>query len=79
MEDFNFTYKTDKEFQKARKRGYIESYNIVRINIKDDKSSFDFPINSEEEFLLLKDYLNAKQLNYNVYSDVHSYDIQDYI
>jgi hypothetical protein len=79
MNEFNFTYKTDEEFQKAKERGYIESYNIVRINISDNKGFFNYPIHSEEEFNKVINFLETININYNIHPDIHSYDIQDYV
>ena len=79
METFDFTYKTTDEYLSARKRGYIESYNMVRISVFEDKYAIDFPVHSEEEFKNIVEHLDLKKISYNVYPDVHAYDVQDYI
>lgn len=79
METFDFTFKTTDEYLSARKRGYIENYNMVRISVFEDKYAIDFPVHSEEEFNSTKEYLKLKNIPYKVYSDVHAYDVQDYI
>lgn len=79
MKKYDFTYKTTDEYLKAKQVGYIENYNIVRISVSQDKYSIDYPIHSEEEFNDVINHLETNNINYNVYPDFHSYDVQDYV
>lgn len=77
-----FTYKKIQDFSNAVAKGYIESYDMVRVttmNINGD--TFDYPIHSEEE---LQKHIPILLNNHDIISigiepSTHSYDIQDYI
>ena len=44
MKNFKFTFKTENDYMNARSRGYIDNYDIVRMNYKSKESSIDYPI-----------------------------------
>lgn len=49
MVNYEFTFKTISEYYKARFTGFIPEYKCVRMTIKNEGNTFDFPIHSEEE------------------------------
>lgn len=75
---YNFTFKTDAElFQKEFKEGFIESYDMVRMVVKIDNDTHDFPCKSEEEYnRCVKAYGSSVE---QVYQSTHSFDIMDYV
>ena len=73
---YNFTFKTEAELFQEESKGFIESYDIVRMEVKTDNGSVDFPCKSEEDYhRCLKIHgVNIQR----VYQDTHGFDIQDY-
>jgi hypothetical protein len=74
---YNFTFKTDAELFQAETKGFIESYDMVRMEVKTGNlNTCDFPCKSEEEYdrCLKVHGDNIKR----VYQDTHSFDINDY-
>lgn len=51
MTNFEFTFKTDSEYFKAKVTGYIPEYKCVRMTIEDEGNTYDFPVHSEEEWV----------------------------
>jgi hypothetical protein len=50
MNNYEFTFKTDAEYFKARMTGFIPEYDCVRMTVKRlGGGIIDFPIHSEEE------------------------------
>jgi hypothetical protein len=50
MKNYEFTFKTDAEYFKARMTGFIPEYDCVRMTVKRlGGGTIDFPIHSEEE------------------------------
>jgi hypothetical protein len=48
---YNFTFKTDAELFQAESKGFIESYDMVRMVVKTGNlNTCDFPCKSEEEY-----------------------------
>jgi hypothetical protein len=78
MENFKFTFKTENDYMEARSRGYIDNYDMVRMNYKSKESSIDYPIHSEEEYNKAIDILNNHGIDYNAYQAIHYYDITEY-
>jgi hypothetical protein len=78
QEEFKFTFKTQDDQFDAERTGYIDSYDCVRMEVKDPQGgSIDFPVKNRESYyklLALHGMSVAK-----VYQTVHSYDIQDYL
>lgn len=74
---YKFTYKTDAELLQAESTGFIESYDIVRMEVKAaNLNSVDFPCKSQEEYnRCLK--VHGDKIK-RVYQDTHSFDINDY-
>jgi hypothetical protein len=50
MKNYEFTFKTDAEYFKARMTGFIPEYDCVRMVVERGNNTMDFPIHSEEEF-----------------------------
>ena len=50
--DFNFTFETEADYEKAKASGYITTFDIVRIKIKHlmEGNTFDYPIYSREGY-----------------------------
>jgi hypothetical protein len=73
---YKFTFKTEAELNQAESKGFIESYDIVRMVVKITNGTHDFPCKTEEEYYrLLKIYGSKIE---RVYQDTHCFDIQDY-
>jgi hypothetical protein len=73
---YKFTFKTEREYIKERFKGFIESYDIVRMEVKTDYGSIDFPCKSEEDYYRCLKVHGANIQH--VYQDTHSFDIMDY-
>jgi len=74
---YKFTFKTDRAlFEAQHYTGFIDSYDIVRMEVKSGNDIVDFPCKSEEEYdrCLKVHGDNIKR----VYQDTHSFDINDY-
>lgn len=81
MNNFRFTFETENDYFNAKMSGYIESFDIVRVNVKyADGNQVDFPVRSREE---LNEVLNNAAKNGNeileIYQSEHSYDVCDYL
>jgi len=50
MINYEFTFKTDAEYLKARFSGFIPEYKMLRVTIEKGSNIYEFPIHSEEEF-----------------------------
>lgn len=51
MTNYEFTFKTDSEYFKARFTGFIPEYKCVRMTLNGlNGGTIDFPCHSEEEF-----------------------------
>jgi len=50
MTNYEFTFKTNSEYLKARLTGYIPEYKCVRLTVMSMGSVRNFPVHSEEEF-----------------------------
>jgi hypothetical protein len=74
---YNFTFKTDAELFQAESKGFIESYDMVRMEVKTGNlNTCDFPCKSQEEYdRCLK--VHGDKIK-RVYQDTHSFDIMDY-
>ena len=74
---YNFTFKTDAELFQAESKGFIESYDMVRMVVKTGNlNTCDFPCKSEEEYNRCIKIYSVKIER--VYQDTHSFDIMDY-
>jgi len=75
---YKFTFKTERAlFEAQHYAGFIDSYDIVRMEVKTGNlNTCDFPCKSEEEYdrCLKVHGDNIKR----VYQDTHSFDINDY-
>ena len=76
--DFKFTFETEDEQVRAERTGHIESYDCVRMEVRDPQGgSVDFPVKNRESYeRLLK---QNEGYIVTVYPTVHSYDVQDYL
>lgn len=75
-----FTFKTHNEYHNARRSGYIDDYDIVRIEIKHPLGSrLDFATHSEEEYLEALDRIKKSEAQIvRTYQDKMYYDINEY-
>ena len=84
MNDYKFTFETEQDYFNAERRGYIESFDIVRVEVEfPNEYNVDFPIKSSEEF---EKYIANSKTDSNrfgkivkIYQAEHSYDIYDYL
>ena len=77
-EEFEFTFETEQEQFDAEFTGYIESYDCVRMEVKDPEGgSIDFPVKNRESYYRLLT-IHGNNIA-KVYPTVHSYDLQDYL
>jgi hypothetical protein len=77
--DFKFTFKTDDDYYNARSSGYIDEYDIVRIEASGNGRTIDFPLHSEEQYIKTINDFKQKGIKINkVYPEKHYYDINDY-
>jgi len=76
MKNYEFTFKTDAEYFKARMTGFIPEYDCVRMTIENGSNTYDFPVHSEEELIELtqihQDYI------INIYPSKSFYDWDEY-
>lgn len=78
QEEFKFTFETEQEQFDAEFIGYIESYDCVRMEVKDPEGgSIDFPVKNKESYYRLL-AIHGNNIA-KVYPTVHSYDLQDYL
>lgn len=74
-----FTFKTQAEYDNARRSGYIDEYDIVRIvMVGPAGNTVDFPVDSEEEYNEVKNNENKAKFVTKTYQDKMIYDIMDY-
>ena len=78
--EYTFTFITEQEYHKAKSTGYIEKYDLMRIEVHDDNGMMirDYPVNTMEEFVRDIKYLNQKNTKFSVYSDKSYFDIEEY-
>jgi GH24 family phage-related lysozyme (muramidase) len=77
QEEFKFTFETQDDQLAAELTGYIDSYDCVRMEVKDPQGgSIDFPVKNRESYYRLLT-IHGNNIA-KVYPTVHSYDIQDY-
>lgn len=69
MTNFEFTFKTDAEYSRAKYAGSIPDYKAVRMTTETGNSTHNFPIHSEEEF-----HNAVNNVDYNIL-EVYSSDI----
>ena len=82
--NYKFTFDTDVDLRRAELTGYIESYDMVRICVKqiDNGNQVDFPIKTREDYFETVASLNERSNEYDmveIYQDTHSFDMYDYI
>lgn len=75
-----FTFKTDNDYHNARSSGYIDDYDIVRIEVKHPSGGgVDFATHSEEEYFeALRRIRESGAEIVRTYQDKMYYDINDY-
>lgn len=75
-----FTFKTDNDYHNARSSGYIDDYDIVRIEVKHPSGGgVDFATHSEEEYFEALDRIKKSGAKIvRTYQDKMYYDINDY-
>ena len=80
MNNFKFTFETNDDYMTARHTGYIDNFDIVRVNVKyPDGCQVNFPVTSREE--LNRVIENAAKYGNEIlemYQAEHYYDIADY-
>ena len=78
QDEFKFTFETQDDQFAAERTGYIESYDCVRMEVKDPEGgSIDFPVKNKESYYRLL-AIHGNNIA-KVYPTVHSYDLQDYL
>ena len=78
-QEYKFTFETDEDLHNAQRTGYIDAYDCVRMEIKQEPAtwSIDIPVKSREDYMRM---IESDQWQIvTVYPTVHSYDIQDYL
>lgn len=75
-----FTFKTDNDYQRARRTGYIDDYDVVRIEVRHPSGGgVDFATHSEEEYFQALDKIKKSGSEIvKTYQDKMYYDINDY-
>jgi len=79
LENPVFTFKTNADYEWAKRSGYIDDYDIVRIEVKEKDFHFDYPAHSEEQYY--EDLNKLKERGAEVvrtYQDKGYYDIREY-
>jgi len=80
--EFNFTFETEVDYEKAKSSGYIRTFDIVRIKIKDVVvgNTIDYPVYSKEGYKkeLQKLVLLPQIQVLDIYQDKLYYDIEEY-
>jgi hypothetical protein len=79
MNNFKFTFEKESDYESARRTGYIDLFDIVRIKVSYEGGSIDYPVKSREEFE--NELANVPLRNGEIvemYQDQHYYDIADY-
>ena len=80
LENPVFAFKTDNDYQRARRTGYIDDYDVVRIEVKHPSGGgVDFATHSEEEYFQALDKIKKSGSEIvKTYQDKMYYDINDY-
>lgn len=80
LENPVFTFKTDNDYHNARSSGYIDDYDVVRIEVKHPSGGgVDFATHSEEEYFEALDRIKKSGSEIvKTYQDKMYYDINDY-
>lgn len=79
LENPVFTFKTNADYEWEKRSGYIDDYDIVRIEVKEKDFTFDYPAHSEEQYF--EDLKKLKERGAEVvrtYQDKGYYDIREY-
>jgi hypothetical protein len=80
--DFNFTFETEADYEKAKSSGYITTFDVVRIKIKDivAERTIDYPVYSREQYSkeLRKLTLLPQIQVLDIYQDKLYYDILEH-
>jgi hypothetical protein len=79
--EFNFTFETEVDYEKAKSSGYITTFDVVRIKIKDivAERTIDYPVHTREQYskeLRKLTFLPQIQV-LDIYQDKLYYDIQE--
>ena len=80
MEDLKFTFETEEEYETAKSTGFIDWFDMVRMNIElPNGSQWDFPVKSKEE-CMKQQVLCAKheQTVLGIYQSKHYYDFSEF-
>lgn len=78
----NFTFKTKADYDMARRRNYIDSFDIgVLVKKMSNGDEWHIPAYSEEEFyeMLDKANNNPEVIETSSYQDTSYYDIEEYL
>ena len=77
LNEYIFTFQTDKELYQARLKGHIDWYDMVRVKLIHINGTDDFPVHTKEE---LSQFIEQRANNYKIeiYQSKHCYDITDY-
>jgi len=80
LENPVFTFKTDNDYHNARSSGYIDDYDVVRIEVRHPSGGgVDFATHSEEEYFEALDRIKKSDSEIvKTYQDKMYYDINDY-
>jgi len=80
LENPVFTFKTDNDYHNARSSGYIDDYDVVRIEVRHPSGGgVDFATHSEEEYFEALDRIKKSGSEIlKTYQDKMYYDINDY-
>jgi hypothetical protein len=80
LENPVFTFKTDNDYHNARSSGYIDDYDVVRIEVRHPSGGgVDFATHSEEEYFEAIDRIKKSGSEIvKTYQDKMYYDINDY-
>lgn len=74
---FKFTFDTDEQLIRAEGRGYIESYDVVRVKVQTSTYDIDFPCKTRQQYEeALARYTNGEIKE--VYQAIHMYDILEH-
>lgn len=78
--EYTFTFITEQEYHKAKSTGYIDQYDLMRIEIYDENGMMigDYPVHTMEEFIRDVKYFNEKNTKFSTYSSNSYFDIQEY-
>ena len=81
VDDYTFTYQTDDEYYQQQGTGYVDDYNMVRMEvIFNNGYNVDFPVRTKEA--LINDIKRIQSTEgariIKIYPSIHSFDIMDY-